>query len=54
MDKLTISHEILNNIIKESNLVPYRSAFNIKKKINLTKPITDLLIEKEPLLKTNA
>ena len=39
MNKLTISHKVLNNIIQESNLVSYKSAF--KKKINVTKPITD-------------
>ena len=32
MNKLTISHKVLNNIIQESNLVSYKSAF--KKKIN--------------------
>ena len=49
MNKLTISHKVLNNIIQESNLVSYKSAF--KKKINVTKPITDLLIESDLLLK---
>ena len=53
MDSLIISHEILNKMIEADNLTPYRQGFMLKRRAELVKPLTDLLIEKDPLLKNS-
>ena len=51
MTYLKINHDILKKIIDTENLMPYRKGYNIKNRALVVKPITDLLIDIDPLLK---
>ena len=51
MTYLKINHDILKKIIDTENLVPYRKGYNIKNRVLAVKPIIDLLLDIDPLLK---
>lgn len=53
MTTMRISIDVLNKIVAQDNMTAYRNGFQIRNRFVVIKPLTNILYEHDPLLKSS-